>query len=140
MKKRSFWIALACIVALSCVSISFTESKPKVNPRQIVGVWKIVYPQMQEVNGERMEKIKIITKKRFVWILTSNHRVLGELGGTYTFDGETYTEHIEYGLTSMNPHYFGSSVALKVSFKNNKMYASGQFGNEVYDEIWERVE
>ena len=138
MKKRSFWITVACIATLFCVSVSFSGTNSKDNTDQIIGVWKVISPRLPENSNQN--RIKIITKGHFIWIHTLGNKVVASLGGTCTFDGETYTENIEYGTPNMNSYYFGEKSAFKVKFEDNKMYINGGTEKETFNEIWERVE
>jgi len=60
--------------------------------------------------------------------------------GTLKFDGETYTESIEFGTQNQSP-FFGEKAVCKIRFEDNKMYVSGVIANNIsYNEVWERVE
>ena len=139
-KKRVIGIAIASISILFC--LSFTLKSPvnsKNDTNQIIGVWKIVSP---ELSGEGdQEKIKIITKGHFIWTHTLNNGIALSLGGDYTYDGETYTENIKYGTPNMN-YYFsdGRKASYQVKFEDNKMYIFGGIEDKTFNEVWERVE
>jgi hypothetical protein len=134
--KKSFWgLTIVCIVILFCTSVSFkSHVNSKDGTQQIIGVWK-------EVSGIRpVVNIKIITKDRFIWTWTSDNKIMASAGGTYTFDGETYIENIEYGTENMSG-FFGKKAVVKVRFEGDKMYYSGTLAESVaLNEIWERME
>ena len=130
MKKSFLGVVVACVVILFC---SCGSSKSLVNSNQLIGVWKNVTPNA-------IEQIKIITKERWIWTYTHENKIVYSLGGSYSFDGETYTEIIEYGTPNMESYYFGSKSVFKVKFEGNKMYAVGGNKKETYDQVWERVE
>ena len=132
-KKRIFGISIACVAILFCVSFTFKSQVNSENDaEQIIGVWKV-----HQQNGEM---IKIITKSRFVWTWTSNNVIIASSGGTYIFDGETYTENIEFG-TQNQSSLNGKKVAVKVRFDGKMLYASGQLAeNRPLNEVWERIE
>ena len=140
IKKKSFFgVIVACIAILVCAGASSQSRKKSVNDtNRIIGVWSIVSPALPENNDQK--KIKIITKGHFIWMYTLGNRIATSLGGTCTFDGETYTENIEYGTPNMNSYYFGEKAVYKVKFEDNKMHISGGTGVEVFNEVWERVE
>ena len=108
------------------------------NTDQIIGVWKSVSPPLT-VEGE--EKIKIITKDRFIWTHAIDGVIAYSLGGSYSFDGENYIENIKFG-TGNQRSAFGRKVIYKVRFEGEKMYIIGGYENDsrVFNEIWERVE
>jgi len=139
MMKRSFSvITVVCVAILVCNCASFrTQTKSNNNTDQIIGVWKMVSPgwPVGEVR-------KIITKGHFLLILTMPDNTIGaSFGGTYSFDGETYIENIEFG-TQNRISNIGRKGVLKVKFEDNKMFSAGQLeeGRFLYDEVWERVE
>ncbi|MDR1116161.1 MAG: hypothetical protein LBL33_08470 [Tannerella sp.] len=139
IRKRFIFVAIACIASLFCVSFSFKTQKNSLNNTdQIIGVWQIVSPALI---GEGQEKIKIITKERFIWTHSINGEIMMSLGGTYSFDGDIYTENIKFG-TSNQRIAFGKKFINKIRFENNKMYTSGGYENDprIFNEIWERVE
>ena len=136
MKKRFLWITIGCIGILFCVCVSFKSHVNIENDtkQQIIGVWK-------DISGTLpYENIKIITKERFIWTWTSNNIIMFSASGTYTFDGETYIENIEYGTQSMR-NEFGKKAVMKIRFEGNKMYYSGIHGDNVsINRIFERME
>jgi hypothetical protein len=134
MKKSFLGVIVACVAILFC---SCGSSKSLVNSgnssNQLIGVWKNVTP-------DAIEMIKTITKERWIWIYTHEGKIVYSLGGSYTFDGETYTENIEYGTPNMDSYYFGEKTIFKVKFEGNKMYTAGRNQKETYDQVWELVE
>ena len=140
-KNRFFGIAVAIVAILFCFSFTFkSHVSSENNTNQIIGVWKIVSPGL---NGEGdQKKIKIITEGHFIWTHTLNNQIALSLGGTYTFDGDTYTENIKYGTPNMSNYYFGDGgkAVYKVKFEDNKMYIFGGTEKETFTEVWERIE
>jgi len=118
-------------------SVNENKTTSENKDERIIGVWKMVYPELSGENG--MEKIKIITKDRFMWTRTYNNQYVEVSGGTYTFDGETYTESVKYELPNMSKNVEKKAI-VKVQFEGNKMLTSGQVENLLLNEIWERVE
>ena len=135
-KKRVLGIAIACFSILLCASFTFKSHVNSENDtKQIIGVWKVSTDQYG--GGER---IKIITKTRFIWTHTVNGLIVSSGAGTYTFDGENYTENIESGTQNMSS-FFGKKAVVKVRFEGEKMYYTGLLAESVpLNETWERVE
>ena len=138
-KKRRFGTIVACVAAFFCASVSCSSSKSLVNSEnktdQIIGVWK----QISGWSGGGEVK-KIITKDHFVVILTFNNIIEASFGGSCSFDGDTYTESMEYGTPNRKGN-IGRKGIFNIQFEDNKMYLSRQpgTGNPLY-EIWERIE
>ena len=121
------------ILLVGAFVFSTCEKNKENNPNQFIGVWKNITP-------DAIEMIKIITKERWIWTYTHENKIVYSLGGSYTFDGETYTESIEYGTPNMNSYYLGDKSIFKAKFEGNKMYIVGGNQKETYDQVWERVE
>ena len=132
-KKRIFFAIGACVLVLLCGSCSTSRNAISKNKEDmIVGVWRYA-------PSERAVMTKIITKGHFIWTYVVDNKITNSLGGSYTFDGETYTEYIEYGTPSRS-EYIGTNSTFKVSFEDKKMHNIGATVMENIDEVWERVE
>ena len=133
MMKRIFlfFIVVSCAILLcNCASIR-TQSKYKDNTDQIIGVWKLVPPVSSSIEGK-----KIYTKEHFiVFLVMPDKNISASHGGTYSFDGETLIENIEFSTPNRAP-LIGLKPDLKVRFEGNRLYA--QLGTNI--EIWERIE
>ena len=134
-KKRVLGIAIACVVIMFCVSFTFkSHENSETDTDQIVGVWKMISTDMSG------EMVKIITKNHFVWTHSVNNVIVRSAGGTYAFDGETYTENIEFGTQGMS-NFFGKKAVVKVRFEGKKITTSGLLAEVIsLNEVWERVE
>jgi len=120
-------------VVVSETKIKQAESVSGSETNQIIGVWKMA-------TNKSGEGVKIITKSRFIWTRTVNGLVVSSASGTYTFDGTTYIENIEFGTVDMS-YYFGKKAVVKIQFDGEKMYCSGTLNENVpLNEVWERIE
>ena len=70
--------------------------------------------------------IKIISKKHFVFVNqdTSGEGSSGFGGGTYSLEGDSYTEHIEFFAS---PDIIGKSFTFKSEVKGDQWIMSGTF-------------
>ena len=111
------------------------SSRTSGNNSKLIGVWKNVSP------GQNGEMIKFITKDHFVWTWSFDNKVMASAGGIYEFDGETYTETLEYGTENQN-NFIGKKAIVKITFEgNNKFHYSGMLaGRMPLNEVWERIE
>lgn len=148
-------------IALTLVTLIGMQL-PAQSPCKLEGVWELVsgsadgkpYPA-----GSR--QLKIITKGHFAVFtreagvpkqLTSAtdtlaaFRHLSSGGGTYTLQGTTYTEKLDY---FSDPTYAGKAIPFTCRTEGDKFYQSGNFpmykgGKKVRDskleEVWKRVE
>jgi len=133
-KKQVLGIVIACVAILFCSSFTFKSSENTGNNMdQIIGVWK-------SVSGTNGERVKIITQGHFIWTQTINNRIVASAGGSYTFDGETYTENIEFGTENMSK-FFGKKAVVKIQFEGKKMNYIGLLADTIsLNEVWERIE
>ena len=115
--------------------------------KKLEGGWKMVYSkwEMPDTTVERSEfekpSYKIFTGKYFMLSrLDENDEYMGHFG-TYSYDGQTYVEHIEY---SSYEYVIGRSETFKSTVKGNKWTIEGKIGREgegfKLKEIWERIE
>jgi hypothetical protein len=117
LKKIFLGAIVACVAILFCVSSSFkSPTNSENNTDQIIGVWKLISTETGPRGGEG---IKIITKSHFLWTHSINNTIVSSAGGTYTFDGETYTENIEFGMQGMS-NFFGKKAVIKVLFEGKR--------------------
>ena len=106
------------------------------------GTWemvsqKAVYP---DSTVDRTDQIPYTLK-----ILNSTHfsfgRQIGEEevyagGGTYSYDGETYTEHISYHSAA---GLAGQSIVFDARVDGDTWHHTGDIGDFVLEEVWRRV-
>jgi len=130
------------------------------NKPDLVGTWELVsYKNRKDSTRIEFPKFinfyKLITPTHFNWIHvnTDDNEVTALGGGTYNFDGNTYTEHILYHHP-VEEALRGISVPFKFEIKNNQWYHTGtivrplldSIGNKLgtdtlmVDEIWKRWE
>jgi hypothetical protein len=112
----------------------------------LTGTWKLItyqYGNQPKLTlPEEYQWIKLITPTHFTWVhyTTNNKVVSSSAGGTYSFDGETYVETIDFGGMGMQ-RYFDKQHTFKVTFEENKMYQSGYLAYSLHiKEVWEKVE
>lgn len=112
---------------------------------QLEGTWDLVEakytPPDPAFTFADRHQIKILTKTH--WVFLSEKRVAPKLtsqtndtellaaakafgagGGTYTLDGDTYTEHIEFFNT---PNYVGMSLPWKINWEGDEWIQTGTF-------------
>ena len=114
---------------------------------KLVGAWEMEFPSSAPTERLGAEKIaggkpvKILTDTHFAFGSTGAGGMMYAGGGTYTLDGDTYTEVIEYHF---NPMLIGQTVSFTCRLQGERWYHSGIFeiDGERFniEEIWRRIE
>lgn len=89
---------------------------------------------------ERQRRIKLITETHFTWVQfdATTRKVNASAGGTYSLNGNTYTESIDFGL-GMDT-FSGEKHAFTIRVEGDKFFLSGSLADGLkIEEVWERV-
>lgn len=131
------------LTILFLMLISVGTNAQNVKP-EILGTWEITSSKINgvNINLKNIIKMKLITSTYFTWFSCSkdNRITRNSVGGTCSFDGQKYTENIEFvgvGSTDMlhKKHIFD------VKITGNKMHMTGTLANkDKIDEVWTRVD
>ena len=138
-------IVLAAMIASCSAPNKEAPVETKTPAQELEGVWKITYGKYTypdtAVEITDFAKIKILVGGRFAHGNQDTDSTLTAGGGTYEYDGQTYTENIEY--FSM-PSLVGQSVKFDISLEEGEWPLSGTIRVDDEDikleEVWERVE
>jgi hypothetical protein len=135
------------LIICSSLSGAVTEkASKKKNVADITGAWKMeAYRHDISSNSftswpDNRPEMKFITGKNFCWISydSKTGKILSSAGGTYTLEGDTYTENIEYGLGMDS--YLGTKSKFKVRIEGDTMFITGSLSSgQRIEEIWHRV-
>jgi hypothetical protein len=85
-------------------------------------------------------RIKLITETHYTWVEydDATKKVTGSAGGTYSLDGNTYTESKDFGL-NMDP-YLGKKHVYSIRVEGDKFFLSGSLSDGLkIEEVWRRV-
>jgi len=129
---------------------------------RLVGVWELVSGKADgQPYPTTLHRLKFITRNRWVWIARDDSsakelrttadslqmfRTTGAGSGTYTVQGTTYTEKIEF---FSDPAYIGQAVPFSCRTEGDRFYQTGnlpilQGGRKIRDvkleEVYRRVE
>jgi hypothetical protein len=112
------------------------------------GAWRLVSAkdprngQMRKL-PEGLEMTKLIVGGRYVWTVVQGGKVRAGAGGSYTVEGEEYTENVVFTVAENQQAMVGKSFNFSWKIEDGKWYHKGtlKVGNvtQEVDEIWERV-
>lgn len=107
------------------------------------GTWeivsqKLVYPDSTVDRTDQVpHTLKILNATHFAFGRQMGEEEVYAGGGTYTIDGETYTEHIEFHSAGA---LVGQSVTFDARIEDDLWHHSGQIDDFVLEEVWRRVD
>jgi hypothetical protein len=87
------------VIAIVVASITSVGAGPRVEDgparNKVEGTWEHTFE-----NQPRLKQIKVINQDHFIWVTYDREtkRPVFSAGGTYTLDGDSYTEQVEFGL------------------------------------------
>ena len=142
MKKTiCFVLAFAGILIIACKN---PMKDAKENPYE--GAWEITYSRSIYPDTTYWDThftnptVKLLTKKHFAFGKQAGENRTWGGGGEYTFEGDTYTEHINYHGNSL---VIGLSVEFKSTFNGDLWEISTISKNDTINvestEIWKRI-
>lgn len=143
MKKTiCFILAFAGILIIAC-------NNPKTDSKEypLQGAWEIIYSKYVypdttiENNQIATPTVKILTKKHFAFGRQEGENKIMGGGGEYSYDGNTYIEHVKYH--SYSSYFVGKSVEIKSTFKGDLWTISYVIKNDTLQidatETWKRI-
>src|SRR5881227_2245074 len=82
-------------IALTIMLLAWSQTRGDQAKGQLEGTWEMVSGQ-QLPKGTR--DVKIISGGHFVWVIydTEKAKPIYTAGGTYTLNGTSYTEHVDF--------------------------------------------
>jgi len=140
MKTRITLIFLSILFLGSCGSSKVAKKDSSDLQGKMIGTWKCVDPSYPYLT-----QIKQINETHFIWVTyhIATDIVGRGAGGTCSFEGNTYTENIEYSVLDGMKEYIGTKAVYDVRFeKEDKiMYIMGKIDNDWFImEKWEKIE
>jgi hypothetical protein len=134
MKKIVFAIALTAVFpALSQTNGSGAKKS------QLDGTWELVSGQPLPTGAR---DIKIISGGQFIFVAyeTEKGKPLYTGGGTYTMNGSSYTEHIDFASDQISAGLVGKDQPFTVKVDGDTFTQTGTLSNgKALSETWKRV-
>lgn len=129
MKKRLVLLVAVCFAAVCFASAQTPD---------IRGTWRIV-----SIDGKQVPQgyhlIKMYTAKHFVWLVADgNNNVIGSHSGTYTLDGNTLEETLEYVSPNGHDEIKGKKQKSILTGDASRLTVDTDTDND--DEIWEKID
>ena len=136
MKKTLVVVAIALTAAF--LAWSQTHGNQTTNS-PLEGTWEMVAGQ-QFPKGTR--DIKIIAGGHFIWVAyhTDKRKPLYTGGGTYTLDGNSYTEHVDFMSEEISAGIVGKDQPFTVKLDGDTLTQTGALSTgQSLSETWKRV-
>jgi len=148
MKNLVILSFILSLVVAGCSNQKPQESEESIDEpaNELQGVWKMTYAKLvyPDTTLEYMDpepaSHKLLTDTHFAFGFQTDTMTLAG-GGTYNFDGETYSETIVYHSF---PENIGLTIDFDVQLEGNTWHHTGTIqtstGNVKLEETWVRVE
>lgn len=135
-RRFSYLLALLCCIPAVTVIADDDEKS------RIEGAWRMVgqLTDSGEIRETGTRAVKFIIGGQ--WCVTAwdpnSDEVVYHHGGTYTFDGQKYTENVKYVAPLQSAGILGKTFQFAIEFKGSRFTQRG-IGNP-YNEVWERYQ
>jgi hypothetical protein len=106
---------------------------------KLEGTWEHTF-----ANEPRLRQIKVINQDHFIWVTYDKEsRVpVTAAGGTYTLEGDTYKERVEFGRfgTRELQDVVGKEQTFRIKLEGDTLTLTGTLSNgQELREVWKRV-
>lgn len=120
-------------------------SKEKTLRASLVGTWRLTSMKVNSKENNLPQTFityKHVTPVGFIWL--SHDKATGKVfraaGGTYTVRDDTYTETVEYGMSSDFEVVKNAQHAFTAQVDTDTWHHTGKLANgTTIEEVWERV-
>lgn len=134
-------ILLVLAVAWLAVFLAWSQENGN-RPRksQVEGTWELVSAGQQLPKGTR--EIKMISGGHFVWVVydTEKGKPIYTGGGTYTLNGISYTEHVDFMSDEISAGIVGKDQPFTIKMDGNTLAQTGALSNgQSLSETWKRI-
>src|SRR5262245_18673522 len=140
---RTFCLAASvALVVFFLSSPAFGDEKAE---SKLIGTWKLVsakYGGKENALPTAMTTIKHITPAQMMWLTYGADGIVTRAGGgSYTLQGDDFTDTPEYGVGQSFQAVKGRTHKFKCRVEGNKWYHTGMLDSGLtIEEVWERIE
>jgi hypothetical protein len=131
----------AAAATLILAAISWAPWSVSAAPKSIVGTWELV---SGEINGEPItgKHIKMISAHHFMWVIydSKTQKTQGAGSGTYTLNGDSYIEHIEFFDVAGVEGMVGTDAKFTVKVDDDTLMQEGMAGKTTIKEKYKRLD
>lgn len=135
---KRVWLILA--IALAAASLAWLQTtRSRAKKSQLDGTWELVSGQ-QLPRGAR--DMKTISGGHFIFVAydTETGRPLYTGGGTYTLNGSSYTEHVDFASDVISAGLVGRDQAFTAKVDGDTFTQTGSLSNgKGLSELWKRL-
>jgi hypothetical protein len=138
--KRVLHVSAITLIAVLLASSQTSSDQAKKS--QLEGTWEIVSARPMPTPPKGVKEIKIISGGHFVFVRynTENGKPIYVGGGTYTLDGTSYTEHVDFMSEAISAGIFGKDQPFTVTVEGDTLTQTGTLSNgQSLSETWKRV-
>jgi hypothetical protein len=134
---------ICALVVIALLGTGFATGEAAAQESSLAGTWelveqRLVYPDRVVDRSDSLQQtFKILNNTRFSFGRQIRDGEVYAGGGTYTFDGDTYTEHIRY---HSEPGLPGQSITFEARVEGDTWHHRGDLGVYVVEEVYRRVE
>jgi hypothetical protein len=148
MGRIGFGLMIACVLVVFNAALGtrfHSTASEKAMRAQLVGTWRIV---SASYNGEASDlaqssvTYKQVTPAGFTWLSFKKDTkiVYRAGGGTWTLDGNTYAEKINYGMGDDFEVVRNTTASFQCKVDGDRWYSKGKLVNgTTVDEVWQRI-
>lgn len=145
MKRVPFLVAFLVVISIAATA-GFRSSSDK-KARQLVGRWEMVSGDYDghSTRNPDFVSVKVISAHHFLYLEYNKKtaKLQGVGSGSYTFDGDTYSEHIEFTERPESPDantLIGTNVSFHVKVDGDTLTQTGKLLGRDLKEVYKRAD
>jgi hypothetical protein len=144
MKRLPLLLAVLALITVT-IGAGFNAAGGKKN--QLIGRWEM---QSGEYGGQStttpdVVEIKMISASHYLYLAydKKSMKSIGVGSGSYSYDGDTYTEHVNFSERVDSPEakqLIGKELSFKVKVEGDTMTQTGQLLGRDLKEVYKRAD
>ena len=139
-------LAIVVTLVLAVSSCQEVQRSPRTESGSLLGTWELAsykYGNQTEFTDypEQRRRIKMVSGTHFIWVEfpIDTKEIEDGAGGSYTLEGNAYTESIDFAMPGMTS-YLGKKQVFSVRVEDDTYHQSGTLSDGLkIEEVWHRV-